>query len=137
MRPRYESARDLANERRVAERLKAQRNLDVQKMPISYRLDYALMRDGKVVGFAEIKSRRNEMARYPTLMISLGKVMAAFQLTAATKLPCYLIAEFTDCIAVVNFREQHELGIGGRIDRNDAADVEPCAYYPIARFAIL
>ena len=60
MRPKYERPRDLTNEQRVAARM-AERGIELRKLPISYRLDFAMFRDGKLRGFAETKARNNRL----------------------------------------------------------------------------
>ena len=136
-RPMYESQRDRDNEQRVIDLMKERRGLVLRKMPISYRLDFMIMKDHEVLGFAELKSRNVPSTAYDTLLISLGKVAAANLLWRTSELPCYLIALFTDRCGVIDFRAPHELGLGGRVDRGDPADVEPVAHYPMSRFTWL
>lgn len=49
MRPYYENQRDLTNENLVATALK-EKGMDLVKMPVSYRLDFAMLRKGRVLG---------------------------------------------------------------------------------------
>lgn len=136
MRPRYESETDRANERIVEDAL---RNLGIEahKLPVSYRLDWLLTKDGVARGFAELKARRCNMKDYPSVMISLSKVMAADQLTQTTGLPCYLILLYRDALARVEFHEDFTVGMGGRTDRDDPADYEVCAFFPIERLSVI
>jgi hypothetical protein len=133
MRPYYENQRDLSNEHLVATILK-EKGIDLVKMPVSYRLDFAILRKGKVRGFAEVKTRNNRHNKYPTLMISLGKVMAARQLSEVTGTPSFLLVKFLDGLYWCNFASPFNLEIGGRTDRQDAADIEPVAHFAISAF---
>ena len=130
--PRYETAADLQNERVVADALAAH-GYEVIKLPIQYRLDWLLRRNNQPIGFAEVKARKCNLNTYPTVMISLSKVIHAQMLTQATGLPCYLILFYRDCIARLNFSDDFAVNPGGRADRNDPQDQDVCAYYPVTR----
>ena len=132
MRPRYERPRDLTNEQRVAARMK-ERGIELHKLPMSYRLDFAMFRDSKLRGFAETKARNNRFRSYPTLMISLGKVMAARQLAEISDTRSVFLDEIVWC----DFASPFEVAMGGRWDRGDDDDVEPVAHYRIETFKIV
>jgi hypothetical protein len=132
MRVKYETADDLRNERVVADAL-AEHGYEVIKLPIQYRLDWLLRRNNQPIGFAEVKARRCNLNTYPTVMISLSKVIHAQMLTQATGLPCYLILFYRDCIARLNFSDDFAVNPGGRADRDDPQDQDVCAYYPVTR----
>lgn len=133
----YESDIDRFYETMVIDFLREKRDVNLYKMPMSYRLDCVAFRDGKCVGFAEIKRRKNNFRTYPTYMIALSKAIAAQQLTDTTGLPCFLFVVFEDYLASLDFGSHYEIGLGGRRDRNDPSDQEPCAYYPMDAFAIV
>ena len=130
--PRYETAADLQNERVVADALAAH-GYEVIKLPIQYRLDWLLRRNNQPIGFAEVKARKCNLNTYPTVMISLSKVIHAQMLTQATGLPCYLILFYRDCIARLNFSDDFAVNPGGRVDRDDPQDQDVFAYYPVTR----
>jgi len=136
MRPKYETERDIQNERLVADAL-AEHGYEVYKLPIQYRLDWLLRFNGNPIAFAEVKTRNCEMNTYPTVMISLSKVIHARMLAEATNLPCYLILFYRDCIARVNFDDTFTVNPGGRSDRNDPQDLDVCAYYPVERLTVI
>lgn len=115
----------------------AQRGIELRKLPISYRLDFAMFRDGKLRGFAEVKTRNNRHDSYPTLIISLGKVMAARQLAEVSETRSVLLVQYLDGLYWCNFATPFEVAMGGRWDRGDDDDVEPVAHYPIEAFKIV
>jgi len=136
MRPKYETDYDIANERIVADAL-ANIGVEVYKLPVQYRLDWLLRRDGQPIGFAEVKARRCDLNTYPSVMISLSKVMHAKMLTEATGLPCHLILLYRDALAKLDFASGFTVSPGGRSDRNDPQDLDVCAYYPIERLNVI
>ena len=136
MRPKYETEKDIANERLVADAL-AEHGYEVYKLPIQYRLDWLLRYNGNPIAFAEVKTRNCNKDTYPTVMISLSKVIHARMLAEATNLPCYLILFYRDCIARVNFDDTFTVNPGGRSDRNDPQDLDVCAYYPVERLTVI
>jgi hypothetical protein len=77
------------------------------------------------------------MKKYPTVMISLSKVIHARLLTEATGLPCYLILLYRDGLARLDFASEFTVGPGGRSDRNDPNDQDVCAYYPHERLQVI
>ena len=70
MRPVYETSQDIANEKIVADALH-NIGVEVYKLPVQYRLDWLLRRDGQPIGFAEVKARKCDLNTYPSVMISL------------------------------------------------------------------
>lgn len=132
-RPKYETRGDLDNEQRVADLLVLE-GYELYKLPVRYELDFAIhdLRDGgSVCGFAEVKARRVKHDAYPSVMISLSKVLKARQLTDTTGLPSYLIILYLDCLARLDFASDFEVRKGGRSDRGDPQDADVCAYYQL------
>lgn len=136
MRPKYETERDIANERLVADAL-AEHGYEVYKLPVQYRLDWLLRRDGQPIGFAEVKARKCDLNTYPSVMISLSKVIHAKMLSEATGLPCHLILLYRDALAKLDFASDFTVNPGGRSDRNDPQDHDVCAYYPVERLTVI
>ena len=136
MRPQNQTDHDIKNERLVAD---ARENIGVEvyKLPVQYRLDWLLRRDGQPIGFAEVKARKCDLNTYPSVMISLSKVMHAKMLTEATGLPCHLILLYRDALAKLDFSSEFTVSPGGRTDRNDPQDQDVCAYYPIERLTVI
>ena len=138
-RPRYETRGDLYNEQRVAVML-AMHGYELYKLPTRYELDFAIYdkRDGgSVCGFAEVKARRIKHDAYPSVMISLSKVLKAKQLTDTTGLPSYLIILYLNCLARLDFASEFEVRKGGRSDRGDPQDADVCAFYQISDLRVI
>ena len=136
MRPMYETSHDIANEKVVADALQ-NIGVEVYKLPVQYRLDWLLRRDGQPIGFAEVKARKCDHNTYPSVMISLSKVMHARLLTEATGLPAHLILLYRDALAKLDFASEFTVNPGGRTDRDDPQDLDVCAYYPVERLQVI
>ena len=136
MRPVYETSQDIANEKIVADALH-NIGVEVYKLPVQYRLDWLLRRDGQPIGFAEVKARKCDLNTYPSVMISLSKVIHANMLSETTGLPCHLILLYRDALAKLDFASDFTVGPGGRSGRNDPQDHDVCAFYPIERLTVI
>lgn len=130
-RPLYESTADIQNEQQVAQALADRWGCDLAKMPKAYPCDWAFVREGAVVGLAEIKCRKVPSGRYKTLILSLHKWTQLQQFSQHT--PAVLVARFDDCIKWAPIDGKPRLvAIGGRQDRGDWQDTEPVIHIPIA-----
>ncbi len=107
-------------------------------MPIRYGIDYAFLRDGAVVGFAELKCRTIRRDAFPTMMISLGKIISAQALYRVTHVPIVLVVEWTDWVGWTQIAGEnacdYQTALGGRKDRNDEQDNDVVALIPITAF---
>ena len=132
MRPLYEDSTSLGNEEAVLARLKQRWHCVGFKLPIAYRLDYALVEDGRVQAWAEIKCRGK---RYEEMYLSLHKWMAGKELADKTGLPFLLVYAFGVNIYWKRVDEDTpRLVIGGRTDRKDWQDTEPMAVFALKDF---
>jgi len=135
IRPTYETEKDIKSERDIAAFLKETHKLTCFKMPISYRVDWAVHSEGKLQGFMELKVRHVSKNQYPTLMLSLGKCIAGCNLAQFTNTSFWVAIKWKDSFGICRLVSPFEnVGIGGRTDRGDAADIEPVVYIPIADF---
>ena len=135
MRPVYENSTTLAAEDRLASKLSDQWSCKTTKLGRKYKVDYALSRGGVIYAWAELKKRNIPSNRYSEYMLSLDKYLTAQTLAQQTDTKCLLVVEFSDCVlytdlATVKFR----LGMGGRKDRGDPEDYEPCCWMPLDQF---
>ena len=134
-RPTYETKADLEVEKVVASQLKAEFGLDCRKLPVSYRIDWAVFKGKKLVGFMELKARKVAKNKYPTLILSLSKLMAGCELASKTNTIFWLGVKWSDTFGVCRITSPFgNIEMGGRIDRNDSADIEPVVHLPIEDF---
>jgi len=135
MRQLYESAYDRMNESDVSDILSRVWNCKFVKLPMSYHVDWALMRGNEIVAFAELKTRKVPSTQYPTLILSLNKWIKGLDLAASTKTSFIIIAKWTDGVFYfVAKPDGVTFGHGGRIDRNDSQDMEPVAFIDTKNF---
>ena len=136
-RPRYETEEDLSREGEFSRIASEKFRCTFQKMPVRYGLDYAAIRDGKIVGFAEMKIRTNSAYAYPTYMISLTKMMAARDLWQVTGLRSFLMVMWSDAWGYTRLSGVFDdLTFNGRSDRADWQDMEPVMLINMERFRI-
>ena len=135
----YENEDDRNNEQAIMERLAAAWDIEYHKLPMSYRMDFAVTKADSIVGFAEVKMRRMNWGQYPTIMLSMSKVHAACQYHQSLKLPTVFVVGTMD--GGCHYTHLHDvpgnakLVYGGRtMQTRDSADVEPCYMIPINRF---
>tara|TARA_R110000744_G_scaffold342627_3_gene447843 strand:+ start:316 stop:741 length:426 start_codon:yes stop_codon:yes gene_type:complete len=135
-RPLYETDADLSREAVVMKLAATKWNCDYLKLPLSYRLDFALIRRNKLVALAEIRVRNVKAETYPTIIFSVNKRAKANQLSEQTKVPSFFVVQYDDEIRYIDFAETpDEFQVGGRTgaNRRDQADVELVGHYDVAR----
>lgn len=142
MRPLYESASDLSNEAQVISTLSKKWDIKFHKLPIRYHLDYAATKNGRVVGYIEVKVRKytmSQISNWGGYMLSVGKLQAAKQLCEISKASFCLAVQCTDGLYWTTIKDFSEfpVTITGRTDRGDEQDVEPCVLIPGGRFKAL
>ena len=134
IRPVYETEKDRKMEQAIINELSDAWKIFYQKLPIKHRLDFALLDDKKaVIAWAEVKRRDNDSTTYDTYMLRLDKYMSGMQLFKLTGLPFYMVVKFSDglyyCEVSLLSYAQLNISFGGRTDRGDSQDVEPCIYF--------
>ena len=138
MRPTYENIEDLYNEKKLMRQFTALYPGQIQKTCPKKQLDYAVSNHGTVNCFVECKCRNNVADKYDEYMISLYKVQKALSLAQFTK--ALLLVGWVDKWGWWEFAKHAEhncrVGWGGRDDRRDSLDKEPCLYIPTEFFHI-
>jgi len=113
---------------------------DVDSLPKFYPVDLVFKRNGRVVGFCEVKTRKYAMDAFDTYMLSAHKVAQCRSLTTATGVPCFLAAQWS-CgrVGMLRLDEAYiqKVTMGGRSDRGDSQDMEPVIHYPIDQFTMV
>lgn len=138
-RPFYETQEDLSREREVADEIARVWKCKVRKMPVSYRVDYALFSVNTLLAWLEIKCRRNAMKAYDTYMISADKIMSGLDLAHHANAPFLLVVKWSDGIGYTKITKlsDYKIEFKGRDDRNDPNDMEPVAMIPIENFELI
>lgn len=132
MRQMYEAPDDLSREAQVAGRLSAAWGCESVKLPIQYRVDFAMLVDKEVKAWLEVKCRTTH---YSEMIMSAAKFIAGQQLAASTGRPFVVVfgigdqIYWRDCTA-----DSPTVRLGGRTDRGDWQDVEPVVMLPLDKF---
>ena len=134
MRPLYETKINLNSEIKVMDYVSQCWNVVYFKLPMSYKIDYAIYRDTNLVGFAEVKCRTHTFGAFPTYIISLAKVLEARRLSRETNTTSILIVSWLGALAYLDFFSPFTTKQGGRSDRGDWQDQEPMAHFELKYF---
>jgi hypothetical protein len=126
----------------IANQIETAWGCTLKKQPISYRIDFAGVRNNEIRCWVEVKSRDCESTRYPTLMLSVNKWVSGLNLARITGLPFVLAVGFADCIKYLrcnpNEIPQVAYKWGGRTRKpRDSADIEPVVHIPLKFFKTL
>jgi hypothetical protein len=131
-RPVYETPADMSREGRAVAALCAAWRCQSAKLPRFYPADAVLLRAaGEVAAFVEVKCRRHAFGKYPTLHLSILKVMKLSEMAAFTGIPALIVVGLEDAVywrqvpAPSGGVFPFPVTIGGRRDRGDPDDVEP------------
>ena len=134
MRPKYETDKDVANEKDVADKIAAARGYMMVKLPPMSKMDYAAFSTEGIKAFIEIKRRNVVKAKYDEMMIGLEKVMWARQAKEMFGISCFFFVQWEDALGYISLNADCEIDIGGRSDRNDPLDMGMYAYFKTSDF---
>jgi hypothetical protein len=142
--PWYETDATLGQESIVFRIIARRWNCIAVKLPVAYRLDFALTRDNKVLSFCEFKNRNYTMNQFDDwggYLLSLHKWTEAQSMCKSTGVPFVLVVKTIDNkIWYSVFKDdffKFPTTIGGRKDRNDSRDIEPCVLIDVNKFTLL
>lgn len=71
-------------------------NCKLEKLPIDYRLDYALIKNNKIRAWVELKNRDLNSTDFDDSMINLNKWMKAKEFRDSTNIPTILAVRYKD-----------------------------------------
>ena len=127
--------------RAVAKRLGG--SLDFVKMPPKDPFDFAVIepKTSDIMGYVEVKRRSHAHGRYRQYMITQSKYFRARDVLAYTGRPTFLLVSFVDAILITCLSDlrpaQFSLRMGGRTDRDDPNDLDPCIFFDISLFQLV
>tara|TARA_R100001594_G_scaffold123563_1_gene160011 strand:+ start:1050 stop:1535 length:486 start_codon:yes stop_codon:yes gene_type:complete len=134
-RKNFESKTDRDNEMSALDALGVSDKYDFCKLPISYRLDFAMIRKraggqwfgANILAFVEVKNRSGKSTDKNEFSISALKITHGLLLCRATQKPFLLVVRWKNETLMCNVSEvDWRVQMGGRVkSRRDAADVEP------------
>jgi hypothetical protein len=136
-RPTYQTNSDRLNEDSIAARFSSSWKCEFVRMPDFYPIDRMAVLRNKPVAWAEIKRRHRGLRQYADVWLSLHKTIYGRQMTETTGLPFLFLVEFNDCFAYAEIKGQYQIVYGGRKDRGDWQDMEPCIQIPVDTWKVL
>lgn len=138
MRPMYEDNETLAAESKLIKFLEGKWNAQAAKLPIAYNVDYGMFVNNELKCWLEVKCRYCTKDQYDTYFISSKKIVNGITLSEATGKPFILAVEWKDKTGWMEIkRDNFDIRIGGRSDRNDWQDIEPMAHFKTQDFVLL
>lgn len=91
-----------------------------------------------VVAIVEIKVRENASSKFSEYLISLRKILELKTRSLSMSTSGILLVQFTDCTMLLNVSKVDlsllKVREGGRTDRGDPLDIEPCFLIPMSMF---
>lgn len=133
----YETSADLQKEGLFAQELSNTFKVALDKLPISYGLDFLVTKNNDAIGVMEVKHRNNNHDTYPTVMLSLLKWNKGIDFAIKNKLIFSFAVRFQDgdYRYVWSENDEFQIEFGGRTKQTrDSADVEPVVLIPCAMF---
>lgn len=135
----YETEENLVKEREIADFIQSVWHMSLIKNPKSYRIDFGVMKGGRIRGWVEVKERKINLFTYPTVILSLAKWMQGRRLALETGTRFFFVIQVIDgsILCSEETSATRKVNYGGRRDRNDSEDIEPVVHIPIADFRVL
>lgn len=137
MRPIYETSEDRHAEALIMRDVQREHGIGIRRIRKMFPVDYAVMQGPYVTKWVEIKARNyslEELNEGGGLYLSALKVANIYALEQATGILTCVVAGLTDGIYVADVPRPEiaplSIVFGGRVDRDDPADVEPCVCIP-------
>lgn len=146
MRTQYENSESLSNEQRAIKKFCEPHNFSWHKLPISYELDFAISKQGRLKAFAEVKCRNVMREQYPTFFIAQRKFMKGIEYTryfnqvGGRPFVFVVIVQWKDALGYYKYdaQDKFEHDFSGRtVQTRDSADLEPMVHIPIEKFEVV
>lgn len=138
MRQTYENSLTLKKEGEVIEFLTRQTGMVYHKLPWKYGVDCLVSstKDNYLKEWCEIKCRDLKFKQTPTFMISLDKVLRAWELKNYSGSNTWLYVRFNDgSVHKAQLNDRYPIELKGRINQTrDSQDVEPVCQLPWSAF---
>ena len=92
----FQNEGDRQNEREVAELLEKAWNCTIRPFGAFSAVDWFAVRENRLVGVLELKSRPHESTKYPTVFLNVRKWLALSIATVSLDCPALFIVRFTN-----------------------------------------
>jgi hypothetical protein len=134
--PIFRTAEDERAEEDAARRLEAAWGCTLQRFGKLSPVDWFAVRDERMVGVLELKSRGHTSDTYPTVFLNVRKWLALLLAAHGLGVPAIFVAQFPDCLTWVPVAEidarRHRIAGCRRIVKA-RSDVEPVIDVPVSQ----
>lgn len=142
MRPIYETNKDRQRQREAIRYLAQATNTEAVETDPLVNWDYEMFRDSKALAIVEVKCRNCKSSTYETYIISEAKVVILWETAlkrdiASVLLVCWEDQEIGWIRIDTTNPQTWAVQRGGRVDRNDPADIERVVHFDISSFRFL
>lgn len=138
--PIFKTEADRRNEETVAGLIKSAWRCELLSMGELSAVDWCAIRDGRIVGWCELKSRSHEVGKYPTVFLNLRKWLALQFASLGNGAPPIFIVKWVDDVRWINVHKipQIKMSLGGCGQVVKArSDWEPVIEVPIPQMVSL
>jgi hypothetical protein len=132
--PIFATSADRAAEEEVARRLVAAWGCELHRFGALAPVDWYALRDGRMAGVVEVKSRGHRKADYPTVFLNVRKWMWLTRYSMGLGVRALFVVRFADALCWVPLDEvdarRHRIG-GCARQVKARSDVEPVIEVPV------
>jgi hypothetical protein len=122
----YENEDDFKNEQEMADMLAEKWKCKMLRQKKLSQFDFIAYRNAKPLAFLEFRKRKQKFNDFPTMIVSMTKLVAWHSSKAITGLPCYFVVQWADAVGYTdleNFVIYGELKISAKTNnRRNAYD---------------
>ena len=135
---RRETAENRRAEQEIMDQLSLRWVAKAKKMHAMYTLDFMVFKANEGIAWVEAKDRQDWPDGRDYYMLALHKWKAAHEYLCYTKLPTVIAVWLSGELMTYNVSPidlgQLKIIEGGRRDRDESSDLEPCVIIPIEKF---
>ncbi len=133
--PLFASDHDKVNESEVAKLINLRWSCELREFGNLSPVDFYALRDGRLVGVLEVKSRRMPSTKYDTVFLNVRKWLSLQLAGAGLGCPALFVVKFDDKTKWINVQDvdASKVRVGGcnRVVKSKS-DIEPVIYVPIS-----
>lgn len=139
--PLYTNDYDLKSEDAIKNAVEQAWNCTLHHFGRLCPLDFYAVRDGRMVGIIEAKSRSHNASAFPTVFLNVRKWLALTMASVGLGVPALYVVRFLDGIRYISVHDidAAEMRIGGTQKKaiQGHRDIEPVIEVPVASMRLL
>ena len=135
----HETEADRRAEWEIVNELLARWGARAKKLHLKYKLDFMVYKSNKAIAWVEAKDRPT-WEGYETYLLGFHKWCGAHQYLSFSRLPTVIAVRLKGQLMTYNVAPydlgEFDIREGGRMDRDETADIEPVIHIPIEKFSL-